>query len=58
MTPKYPNVKVKIDLNGPGGNGYAIMSKIAAALAEAGVPKFSREGLPRRIDARRLSAPA
>ncbi len=35
-TPKYPNVIVEMDIDGPDGNAFAIMAKVAKALRKAG----------------------
>ena len=38
-TPKYPNVIVEMDLDGPDGNAFAIMAKVSKALRNAGATK-------------------
>ena len=38
-TPKYPNVIVTLDLNGPDGNAFAIMGAVQKALRNAGATK-------------------
>jgi hypothetical protein len=37
--PKYPNVIVEMDLDGPDGNAFAIMAKVSKALRNAGATK-------------------
>jgi hypothetical protein len=38
-TPKYPNITVTMDLDGPDGNAFAIMGRVQAALKKAGATK-------------------
>jgi hypothetical protein len=38
-TPKYPNVIVEMDIDGPDGNAFAIMGRVQAALKKAGATK-------------------
>lgn len=38
-TPKYPNVIVEMDIDGPDGNAFAIMGRVQAALRKAGATK-------------------
>ena len=38
-TPKYPNVTVVMDIDGPDGNAFAIMGAVSKALKNAGVSK-------------------
>jgi hypothetical protein len=38
-TPKYPNVIVEMDIEGPDGNAFAIMGRVQAALRKAGATK-------------------
>ena len=38
-TPKYPNVIVEMDIDGPDGNAFAIMGRVSAALKKAGATK-------------------
>ena len=38
-TPKYPNVIVEMDIDGPDGNAFAIMAKVTKALRNAGATK-------------------
>jgi hypothetical protein len=35
-TPKYPNITVTMDLDGPDGNAFAIMGRVQRALKNAG----------------------
>jgi hypothetical protein len=35
-TPKYPNVIVEMNLDGPDGNAFAIMARVGKALRHAG----------------------
>ena len=37
--PKYPNIIITMDLNGPDGNAFAIMGRVQAALKKAGATK-------------------
>lgn len=37
--PKYPNITVTMDLDGPDGNAFAIMGRVQAALRKAGATK-------------------
>jgi hypothetical protein len=37
--PKYPNVIVEMDIDGPDGNAFAIMGRVQAALRKAGATK-------------------
>lgn len=36
MTPKYPNVTVTMDIDGPDGNAFAIMAAVSKAIKKAG----------------------
>ena len=38
-TPKYPNVIVEIDIDGPDGNAFSIMATVSKALRNAGASK-------------------
>jgi hypothetical protein len=38
-TPKYPNVTVYIDFDGPDGNAFAIMNIVQKAIKKAGATK-------------------
>jgi hypothetical protein len=38
-TPKYPNVIVEIDVDGPDGNAFSIMATVSKALRNAGASK-------------------
>ena len=38
-TPKYPNIIITMDLNGPDGNAFAIMGAVQKALRNAGATK-------------------
>ena len=38
-TPKYPNITITMDLDGPDGNAFAIMGRVSAALKNAGATK-------------------
>ena len=38
-TPKYPNVIVEMNIDGPDGNAFAIMGRVQAALKKAGATK-------------------
>ena len=35
-TPKYPNINIQMDLDGPDGNAFAIMGRVQGALKRAG----------------------
>jgi hypothetical protein len=35
-TPKYPNINIQMDLDGPDGNAFAIMGRVQRALKQAG----------------------
>jgi ribosomal protein S9 len=37
--PKYPNITVTMDLDGPDGNAFAIMAAVSKALRNAGATK-------------------
>jgi hypothetical protein len=37
--PKYPNITVTMDIDGPDGNAFAIMGRVQAALRKAGATK-------------------
>jgi hypothetical protein len=38
-TPKYPNITITMDLDGPDGNAFAIMGRVQSALKKAGATK-------------------
>jgi hypothetical protein len=38
-TPKYPNITITMDLDGPDGNAFAIMGRVSAALKNNGATK-------------------
>jgi hypothetical protein len=38
-TPKYPNITITMDLDGPDGNAFAIMGRVSAALKNNGASK-------------------
>lgn len=39
MRPRYPHIEVTLDISGPDGNAFAIMSVVTRALARNGAPQ-------------------